>query len=408
MKRTLLLGLAIAASMSGSLSGPAFAACDIKSPTTIKIMAAAFPAWKAMTGAMQECGNVQVELDMAYRDKQPAALAAKPALYHIAGTSSNNLVTLLNDGTVRPLDELVAKFGQQLTPNQLVRIDGKIVAIAMMVNAQHLMYRSDVLEQLKIAPPTNYDEFLAAAEKIKAAGVMQYPVGGTYKAGWDLATEFVNLYFSFGGQFVAADNAPTVKGDAGQKTLALMKKLSSYMDPEFLTSDATFVAKQFQQGKVALSNFWASRAGAIDDAKESTVSGKVVMAAAASATPGGKPATTLFWDGFAIAKNIPDAEAEMAFRIAMKGIDDDMVKANNTAAVWLIKAYQPSRLSEGAAQSAAKGAPSYPATTYMGLMQSALGKVLPDFFAGRKSADETLAAIEAEYATSAKEKGILK
>ena len=293
MKRSLLLALAAAASMSA----PAYAACDIKSPTPIKIMAAAFPAWKSMTAAMQECGNVQVELDMQYRDKQPAALAAKPALYHVAGTSSNNLVTLLNDGTVRPLDELVAKFGQQLTPNQLVRIDGKIVAIAMMVNAQHLMYRSDVLEQLKIAPPTNYDEFLAAAEKIKAAGVMQYPVGGTYKAGWDLATEFVNLYFSFGGQFVAADNAPTVKGDAGQKTLALMKKLSSYMDPEFLTSDATFVAKQFQQGKVALSNFWASRAGAIDDAKESTVSGKVVMAAAASATPGGKPATTsAFYD----------------------------------------------------------------------------------------------------------------
>ena len=404
MKRSLLLALAVAASMSA----PAYAACDIKSPTPIKIMAAAFPAWKSMTAAMQECGNVQVELDMQYRDKQPAALAAKPALYHVAGTSSNNLVTLLNDGTVRPLDELVAKFGQQLTPNQLVRIDGKIVAIAMMVNTQHLMYRSDVLEQLKIAPPTTYDEFLAAAEAIKKAGVMPYPVGGTYKAGWDLATEFVNIYFSFGGQFVGPDNKSMVTGDAGQKTLDLMKKLTAYMDPEYLTSDATFVAKQFQQGKVALSNFWATRAGAIDDAKESTVSGKVVMAAAVSAVPGGKPATTLFWDGFAIAKNITDAEAEFAFRIALKGIDDDMVKANNNDAVWLIKAYKPSRLSDGAAQSAAKGAPSYPATTYMGLMQSALGKSLPDFFAGRKTAAEALAAVEAEYTTVAKEKGILK
>lgn len=403
---TIRFALAFAAGLS--LSSGTMAACAFQNSVPIKIMSASFPAWKAVTAAMQECGNVQVELDMQYRDKQPAALAAKPALLHIAGTSSNNLVTLLNDGTVRPLDELVAKYGQQLTPNQLVRIDGKIVAVAMMVNTQHLMYRADILEQLKIAPPTTYDEMLAAAEKIKQSGVVTYPLGGTYKAGWDLATEFVNLFMGFGGTWVDAKNAPTVKGDAGMKTLAMMKKLTAYMDPEYLTSDATFVAKQFQQGKVAMANFWASRAGAIDDAKESTVSGKVVMAAAAAAMPGGKPATTLFWDGFAIAKNITDAEAEVAFRIALEGIDDEMLKANNAAAVWLIKGYQPSKLSEGAAQSAAKGAPSYPATTYMGLMQTVLGTNLPDFLAGRKDAEQTLAAIEAAYTTSAKDRGILK
>jgi ABC-type glycerol-3-phosphate transport system substrate-binding protein len=357
---------------------------------------------------MQECGGVQVELDMQYRDKQPAALKANPALYHIAGTSSNNLVTLLNDGTVRPLDELVAKFGQQLTPNQLVRIDGKIVAIAMMVNTQHLMYREDILKQLNIAPPQTYDDILKAAEAIRKAGIMQHPIGGTYKAGWDLATEFVNLYFGYGGSFFGPNNAPAVNGEAGRKTLAMMKSLTGYMDPEFLTADATYVAKQFQQGKIALSNFWASRAGAVNDPKESTVAGKIIMAAAAAAVPGGKPATTLFWDGFAIAKNISDKEAEIAFRVMMEAIDEEMVTANNNDAVWLIKGYKTSPLSDGAAASAAKGAPPYPALTAMGLMHTVLGTNRPDFLAGRKSAEQTLQAIEAAYSTLARERGVMK
>ena len=132
------------------------------------------------------------------------------------------------------------------------------------------------------------------------------------------------------------------------------------------------------------------------------------MAAAASAMPGGKPATTLFWDGFAIAKNIPDAEAELAFRIALEGIDEEMVKANNNDAVWLINGYKPSRLADGASQSAEKGAPGYPALTAMGLMQTVLGNNLADFLANRKTAEQTLDAIDAAYNALAKERGVLK
>ena len=39
--------------------------------------------------------------------------------------------------------------------------------------------------------------------------------------------------------------------------------------------------------------------------------------------------------------NIFDADAETVFRVAMEGIDEEMVKANNNTAVWLIKGYTP-------------------------------------------------------------------
>ncbi len=399
-------GLALALSMP--MAGAAHAACAFQNTVPIKTLTAAFDAWKAVTAAMAECGNVQAELDQNFRTKQPAAFAANPALYHLGGVANGTLTPLLNAGTIRPLDDLVAKHGQHLSPNQLIRADGKIMAVAMMVNAQHLMVREDILKELNIPAPTTYEEVLAAAEKIRASGKVAYPLGGTYKAGWDLAQEFNNMFVGFGGSFVKSDNTPSVNTPAGVNALTMMKRLSAYMDPEHLTHDSTAVQRQFQQGRIAMANLWASRAGALDDPRESQVVGKVAMLAAPRAMAGGPPATTLWWDGIVIAKNISDAEAEAAFRVAMEGMDEEMVKANNNAAVWLIKGFQPGRLAQGAIASAMGGAPNYPSTTAMGLMHAAIGERIADFMTGKTDAATTLAAIEAAYLTRAREQGLVR
>lgn len=386
----------------------AHAACSIDNTVPLKSLTAGFEAWKAVTDAMAECGNVEAELDQEFREKQPAAFAANPSLYHIGGVANATLVPLLNEGTIRPLDDLVAKHGQHLSPRQLIKIDGKVMAVAMMVNAQHLMYRKDVFDELGIEPPATYDQVLSTAAVIADAGVVDYPLGGTYQTGWNLAQEFINMFFGVGGEFFSADNMPTLNNEAGVKTLDMMKALSAYMDPEFLVADSTYVQQQFQQGKIAMANLWSSRAAAMDDADESQVAGKVGMEAAPRVVEGGKPATTLWWDGIVIAKNITDEEAEAAFIVAMEGLDEDMVKANNDAAVWLIDGFEPSQLAEGAIASAIGGATSYPASTEMGLMHTALGDNLSDFLTGDESAEQTLTDVEEAYLTAAKEKGLIK
>jgi multiple sugar transport system substrate-binding protein len=390
------------------MSVSAHAACALQNTMPVRSLSAAFPAWKAMTTAMAECGNVQAELDQNFRTKQPAAFAANPALYHIGGVANGTLVPLVNAGTIRPLDDLIAKHGRNLSPNQLIKVDGKTMAIAMMVNAQHLVFREDILKELNIAVPKTWDEVLAAAEKIKASGKVQYPLGGTFKAGWDLAQDFNNMFGGFGGTFVKADNSPGVNSEAGEKALDMMKRLSAYMDPEFLVSESTFVQKQFQQGKIAMANLWASRVGPLDDPRESQVVGKIGVAAAPLAIATGKPATTLWWDGIVLAKNITDAEAENAFRVAMEGMDEEMVKANNNDAIWIVKGYVPGKLAQGAIASAAAGAPNYASTTAMGLMHSAIGERIADFMTGKSTAKETLAAIEASYLVKAKEQGLIR
>ena len=401
------IALAGAISLLGS---GAWAACAFENTVPLKSLSAGFEAWKAVTDAMAECGNFQAELDQEFRTKQPAAFEASPALYQIGGVSNGTITPLLNAGTIRPLDDLVTKYGQNLAPNQLIRVNGQIMAIAMMVNTQHLMYREDILADLGIAVPTTWDEVYAAAAKIKEAGVVDYPLGATMASGWNLAQEFVNMYPGFGGTYFNDDNSTAVNSEAGLKALEMMKEGLQYMDPEVLVSDSTYVQQQFQQGKIAMANLWASRAGAMDDAAESQVVGKVKMAAAPMAVPGGAPATTLWWDGIVIATNISDEEADAAFRVAMEGLDEEMVKANNDAAIWLIPGYVPGELALGTVQTATAPTPppAYPSTTQMGLLHTALGNEIPAFLTGERDAAATLAAIEASYTTSAREAGVMQ
>jgi ABC-type glycerol-3-phosphate transport system substrate-binding protein len=401
------LVLAGAVSLMGST---AFAACSYQNETEIKMLSAGFEAWKAVADAMAECSNFQAELDQEFRTKQPAAFEANPSLYHIGGVSNGTVTPLLNSETIRPLDDLVAKYGQNLTPNQLIRIDGQIMAVAMMVNTQHLMYREDILADLDIPVPTTWDEIYAAAAKIKEAGVVEVPLGATMASGWNLAQEFVNMYPGFGGELFNVDNTPAVNSEAGIKALETMKAGLEFMDPEVLVSDSTYVQQQFQQGKIAMANLWASRAGAMNDEAESQVVGKVAMAAAPLAMEGGAPATTLWWDGIVIAANITDEEADAAFRLAMEGLDEEMVKANNDAAIWLVQGFEPGPLSQGAIATAMANppAPAYPSTTRMGLMHTVLGDEIPAFLTGERDAAGTLAAIEDGYVTAAKEAGVLE
>ncbi|KIC50933.1 extracellular solute-binding protein [Tateyamaria sp. ANG-S1] len=401
------LALAGAVSLLGST---AFAACSYENEVPLKSLTAGFEAWKAVTDAMAECGNFQAELDQEFRTKQPAAFEANPSLYHIGGVSNGTITPLLNAGTIRPLDDLVEKYGQNLSPNQLIRVDGQIMAVAMMVNTQHLMYRSDILADLGIETPSTWDEVFAAAEKIEEAGVVDHAIGATMKSGWNLAQEFVNMYPGFGGAFFNADNTTAVNSEAGMKALDTMKRTLEFTDPEVLVSDSTYVQQQFQQGKIAMANLWASRAGAMNDENESTVVGKVSMAAAPMAMDGGAPATTLWWDGIVIAANITDEEADAAFRLAMEGMDAEMVQGANEAAIWLVQGYEPGPLAEGAVATATANPapPAYPSTTQMGLLHTALGNELPAFLTGERGAEATLVAIEEAYTTSAKEAGVLE
>jgi len=392
-----------------TLSTSAWAACSFDNDIELKSLSNSFDAMKAVTDAMAECGNVTSTLDVDFKDKMPDAFAASPSLYQIGGVSQGTMVPLLNAGTIRPLDDLVAKYGSHLKPSQLIKVNGKIMAIAMQVNNQHLMYRKDIFDDLAIAVPTTYADMVSAAKKISKftnLSVAATPIGGTYKAGWNLGEEFINTYLGNGGEFFGEGNTPSINNAAGLATLNTMKSLTPYMDPEYLVSDSTYVQQQFQQGKIAMANLWATRAAAMDNAEESQVVGKVVMASAPMGSV--RAASTNWWDGIVFATNMTDAQADAAFRVAMEGIDTEMVQANNDAAVWLIDGFVAGPAAAGAIATADNGAAPYPSSSPdMGAMHTALGNGLAAFLNGEKDGATALADIEAAYTITATESGLM-
>jgi ABC-type glycerol-3-phosphate transport system substrate-binding protein len=407
-----MIALAAAFALAGVASpapgGARAAGCPFHNDVPIRLLAAGFQAWKSIASQMEECGDVTAELDQEFVNKQPAAFAASPALYQIGGVSIDSIVALLDAGTIRPLDDLVAKFGKDLPPNELIKLNGKIYVIAFQVNDQTLMYRKDIFDRLGLTPPRTYDELLAVAAKIKQSGDVAYPLGATWKSGWNLGEDFVNLFLGYGGTLFKADNQPSVKTEAGVKTLEMMKRLMAFTDPNVLTDDSTAVQQQFQQGQIAMANLWASRGGAMDDPKESKVVGKVASAPTPAVMPGGKPATTVWWDGMAIATHATEQQAEAAFKLILWGVDRETVTKHNDDSVWLIPGYQPGPIAKGAIEAMQMGAPAYPVATRMGLMHSAIGNNIAVYLTGGASAEDTLAKVEAVYVTSAREVGLIK
>jgi len=395
------------------MASTAYAGCGISSGS-VKILSNDFGAINAVTGAASACdgGGVTVSVNATkeHKDIQVAALTANPAQYTSAVVGGGSLVPLLNEGLVRPLDDLVAKHGKGLKENQLVKIDGKIMAIAFMANAQHLFYRSDILEQAGVKAPKTYEDVLAAAKAIRAAGIMEHPFALNTAAGWNLGEEFVNMYMGSGGELFKAGTAEASINNAhGISTLNMLKELVSYSNPDFLTFDSNATQALWEAGNVALATMWGSRGGSVLDNEGSTeaVTSTTVLAAAPTWGGGSTPASTLWWDGFTVAKNISDEDAEATFIAMMNGVSTDMVKANNDLAVWLIEGYVPSATSAGVSATAAAGAKPYPMLPFMGALHGALGKEISDFLQGKETAEQALADVEAAYTAAATEKGFL-
>ncbi len=411
MKIMKTTALAMIAMFAGTT---AFAGCGL-SGGSVNILGNDFAAIQSIVAGAEECAGdgvtVESNLTTEHRDLQVAALTANPAQYTSAIVANSSIVPLINEDLIRPLDDLVAKHGQNLNPNQLITIDGKVMAVAFMANAQHLYYRSDILEAAGIAPPTTYEEVVAAAQKLEADGVMQNPYATNSKTGWNLGEEFVNMYIGHGGRFFKPGTAePAINNETGVAALEMLKALVDVSNPDFLTFDSNATAALWEAGDLALATMWGSRAAPILDDEGSTeaVTSTTMLAGAPSVAGGETPASTLWWDGFTIAKNISDEDAEATFVALMNGLSEERIAANNDVAVWLAPGYTPGRTAEGVFATASAGARPYPMIPFMGLMHTALGDELSDFLQGNESAEQALADVEAAYTAAAKEQGFLQ
>ena len=183
------------------------------------------------------------------------------------------------------------------------------------------------------------------------------------------------------------------------------------MNPDFLTHDSNATGAEMEAGNVILMNMWGSRMGNLMDAEgaEEQVYSNITVGAPLTVGGGSTPASTLWWDGWTVAKNVSDEDAVATF-LAMKHGTSPAILNDETMgqAVWMIEGYTPAPVNDGVFAAIAAGTTSYPMLPYHGLLHTALGSNLADFLLGKESAEQALTDVEAAYTAAAKEKGFLK
>ena len=396
-----------------ALSSSVWAGCGIDGGR-VSIVGNEFPAIQAVGSAAAECagGGVEVTKNLTadHQKINVQGMTGNPAEYTTAIIANSSIVALMVDDVIRPLDDLVAKHGQDILKHQLVTVDGNIMAVAFMANAQHLVFRADILEAAGLNPPTTYEEMLVAASIIRDMGLMQNPVGGAYKAGWNIAEEFVNMYIGHGGEFFEPGTAKvSINNQAGVDALHMMKALSHFMNPDYLTHDSNATSAEWKAGNVAIMNMWGSRVGPLkSDEVAAEVASNTDIAGPMTVGGGSIPASTLWWDGWTVAKNISDEDAEATFLAMKHAVRPEMLNDETSLlAVWLIDGYEPTAASRGVVAAAQMGTKPYPMVSYQGLLHSALGAEIIDFMMGKENAVTALADVEAAYTAAATEKGYL-
>lgn len=409
--------LILTSAVATLICSAAFAKDCGPSGQSIRILASDFPAIHAVAGTAEEnCAASASEFTRNHtteaRQIMNAALTPNPAEYTSVIVANSTLTQLMNDGLVRPLNDLVEKYGADLPKNLMITIDDNIMAVAFMANSQHLFSRKDILEKAGInSIPGTYSEMLAAAQAIRKAGIMEYPIVMNMKTGWNVGESFNLVFLAHGGEFFKPGTAePTVNSAAGIAALNTLKALVEYAHPDHLTQASNETQAIWEAGEAALGIMWGSRGSVIldDEGSSEQVTSNTVLSSAPSVKPGGIPGATLWWDGFTISKNVSDAEAEATFAALASSLNSDMVAANNDDAIWLLEGFKPGAAAEGVSATAQGGAVPYPMLPQIGLLHNALGSELSEFLKGNESAEKALADVEAAYVTAAKEKGFLQ
>ncbi len=390
---------------TAALFGASYAHACAVDGAGLSILSNDFPAVNALQAEAAACG-AETEENAEHRTLINDALSASPSAYNTVIGSNGSFSPAHAAGLVAAITDVPGVA--ELPAEMKIMVDGEVMAIAVMANSSHLQVRQDILDDLGLGVPSTMAEVLEVADAMKAAGVMEYPLSGMVSSGWYLGNAFVEMFRGTGESRFTDGANPNINTDAGLETLAMMKEMTSRMNPDFLTYGANEVQAQFETGEAAISVLWGSRAAVVSDGVEA-LGGSMTHAAAPTLGDGTVPSTNLWWDGFFFAKNQSDEDLARAVALAIDSADVDMLGKgdNSAAAVWLIPGFEASPANAGVLATAAGGAPAYPMVPYMSAMHSAIDAEIVEFLKGNESAEQALADAEAAYITAATEGGFL-
>ena len=290
--------------------------CGIPNPDDeleIDILGWEFPITTAYAEEFEDCEDGNYSFNYQFLDSAAAqeqmkldAATGEPEFELYQGSNSF-LLELANSGSLMPLNDLIAKYGDQYDLASIdqaffdfMSIDGNVYGIPAVSNTMHVFYNEPALAEVGVDVPTTFAEALAVCPTIQEAG---YDVGFMYNlsAGWAWRIEFDSILGSLGVDPVdRATGEPNFNSPEGIEAANILKDMweqcggsaaGSYSLDDYQAA--------LQTGEIILGHTWASRAGAMDDPEASTVVGEIQYAPALSVN-GDILASPAYVDGWGI------------------------------------------------------------------------------------------------------------
>ncbi len=221
---------------------------------------------KAVAAFSQEHPEIEIKIN------QPAEYGASTQSRFLAGDMPD-MWTWSNDQIWYPYfaeDYFMDLSDQEWLKNAInetslagVTFDGKVVGLPYFSNAWGVFYNEDLFQQYNVAVPATLDEFWAACETFKAAGIT--PIEFTDADAWTAFNVFERLtglvYNDQGELFekIAAGETSAAADEGIRKVADIIAKLHTYGQADPISTDYTTGISAFANGEAAmfLNGTWA-------------------------------------------------------------------------------------------------------------------------------------------------------
>ncbi|MBT2484317.1 MULTISPECIES: ABC transporter substrate-binding protein [unclassified Microbacterium] len=323
--------------------------CDYTAPegkTTVNVLAYNSSAIDPFTDTMvSSCSTDDVTLKHDPIDfggqvtKTTATLAGETGTYDILETYGFVIPGLGEDEKLVPLNDLWDTYADDYGLGDIsesmvegMSYDGDIYAVPMQAQMYVMAYRTDVFEDLGLEVPTTFGEMIEAAEAIKEAGVMDYPIALPWLATSDVSTGFQAAMNSLGADFVTADGEVTLDTPEAKEAVEAMLSLKPYMDPQVTTFDQPKVQQQMFNGTAAMSIMFSGRMYDLTLESNSKLSDSFGFAGAPKVSDDAEYSyNRLSIDGWSIPFNTK-LDHEMLFVMMASAVSEDASEASVPAA----------------------------------------------------------------------------
>jgi ABC-type glycerol-3-phosphate transport system substrate-binding protein len=154
------------------------------------------------------------------------------------------------------VDKLPASFVGHFNPIMLrrSRFQGQVLGLVWAASTKALFYRSDLFERLGIQPPSNWQQLLAAAQKLNRPPAV-YGLAVTGAPELDTADNLYFFLWSNGGQLFTPDGRPSLNSPEAVESLTFLRDLVRKFhvtEPNVVQCDRPCAEDLFARGRAAM------------------------------------------------------------------------------------------------------------------------------------------------------------